>query len=237
MGRGRTVALGAAVALAGSLCASDARAAVSPTPTPRPRLTGGFGRPSAATPPAPSEGGQSLAAAVRAAQQARQPKDPAAEGGITITNRSLVTDPEKGRLSTSRPQPTPKRADPAPTTSGAADGHRGAEGSEAAATVDGAPGPGGTEAQWREANRAARKRVQDAKAQVAELDAAAKKLENDFYAWDDGQYRDRVIKPAWDHARERLEEAKGELADAEKELAELPEKARRAGALPGWLRE
>ena len=28
----------------------------------------------------------------------------------------------------------------------------------------------------------------------------SRKLENDFYAWDDGYYRDRVIKPAWDRA-------------------------------------
>jgi hypothetical protein len=93
------------------------------------------------------------------------------------------------------------------------------------------------ETQWRQASHAARKRVEDAKGRVAELDAAAKKLENDFYAWDDGQYRDRVIKPAWDHARERLEDAKRELAEAETDLADLPEKARKAGALPGWLRE
>ena len=69
------------------------------------------------------------------------------------------------------------------------------------------------------------------------FEAAAHKLENDFYAWDDGQYRDRVIKPAWDRTKEDLEAARKELADAEKDLANLPERARRAGALPGWLRE
>ena len=53
--------------------------------------------------------------------------------------------------------------------------------------------------------------------------------------WDDGQYRDRVIKPAWDHSRGDLETAKQELEVAEKDLADLPEKARRAGALPGWI--
>ena len=65
-----------------------------------------------------------------------------------------------------------------------------------------------------------------------------KKLENDFYAWDDGQYRDRVIKPAWDRTpRASSTDAKHELAAAEKDLADLPERARRAGALPGWIRE
>ena len=46
-----------------------------------------------------------------------------------------------------------------------------------------------------------------------------------------------MIKPAWDHAREDLENAKQELAAAEADLADLPEKARKAGALPGWIRE
>jgi len=218
---------------------TEAGAAVSPTPTPRPRLTGGFGRPREATPPAsPEGGGQSLADVVRAAREARERKDPPAEGGLTITNRSLVTDPEKGRLSVGRPQPTPRRAAATPGPSaGAAPASAGQAGREGPADSNPAPSPADAETQWREASRAAKKRVAEAKARVGELEAAAKKLENDFYAWDDGQYRDRVIKPAWDHARERLEDAKVELAEAERELAELPEKARRAGALPGWLRE
>ncbi len=72
---------------------------------------------------------------------------------------------------------------------------------------------------------------------MEELSASVKKLENDFYAWDDGQYRDRVIKPSWDRARDQLEDAKRDLLAAEQELTELPEKARRAGAQPGWIRE
>ncbi len=102
--------------------------------------------------------------------------------------------------------------------------------------ADAASAAGG-EAHWRATAAKARKRVADDKARVAELEAATKKLENDFYAWDDGQYRDRVIKPAWDHAKSELTDAKNELADAEKDLADLPEKARVAGAMPGWIRE
>jgi hypothetical protein len=79
--------------------------------------------------------------------------------------------------------------------------------------------------------------VTDAKARVVELEAATSKLENDFYAWDDGQYRDRVIKPAWDRSKSELADAKNELVEAEKDLADLPEKARQAGAMPGWIRE
>ncbi|HXM79966.1 MAG TPA: hypothetical protein VOA00_12090, partial [Thermoanaerobaculia bacterium] len=59
----------------------------------------------------------------------------------------------------------------------------------------------------------------------------------DFYRWDDGQYRDRVIKPAWDKKREELETARIQSKQAEADLADLPEKARKAGVPPGWLRE
>ena len=95
----------------------------------------------------------------------------------------------------------------------------------------------GDEAMWRDRVRRAKMKVEGLRAQVGSLDAESKRLENDFYRWDDGQYRDRVIKPQWDKAREDLETAKRQLASAEAELADLPEQARKAGALPGWLRE
>ncbi|MFN2386669.1 MAG: hypothetical protein ABR576_10355, partial [Thermoanaerobaculia bacterium] len=93
------------------------------------------------------------------------------------------------------------------------------------------------EGKWRAAARGARERVETLKLRIAELVGEEAKLQNDFYAWDDGQYRDGVIKPAWDRKREELEQARKDLAQAEKDLADLPEKARKAGALPGWLRE
>ncbi len=208
--------------------AASAVASPTPTPTPRPRLSGGFGRPRA-TPVAPTltDGGQSLADVVRAAQETRDTAGaPAEKGGITIDNRSLVKNPEKGRLSTSavRPTRTPAALSPA----------SGDEGSPSASVPT---PPAGGEAEWREIARRDRKAVTDARARVAELSATAKKLENDFYAWDDGQYRDRVIKPSWDRTLSDLEDAKRQLAEAEKNLADLPERARKAGALPGWIRE
>lgn len=217
-------------------------AAATPTPTPRPRLSGGFGRPRATpVPVAVSEGGQSLADVVRAAQEARGDSGAEREkSGITIDNKNLVKDSAKGRVTTSSLQgaassparpaaaaPTPVAGAPAPTNgSGNGTSPEAATGAE----------PGG-EAEWRETARRERKRVEDAKARVAELTATSKKLENDFYAWDDGQYRDRVIKPAWDRAKQDLDAARSELEAAEKQLADLPERARKAGALPGWIRE
>lgn len=205
---------------------------VTPTPTPRPRLSGGFGR-TASTPVPSEQNGQSLADVVRAAETAKTPKEK--KSAVTIDNRNLVTDPTKGRLTTAASQPTPR---PASAPAAAAAGRPPIMMPPTPTPTLPLPGqPSGEEQKWREAAHAARKRVEDAGKHVEELEAANHKLENDFYAWDDGQYRDRVIKPAWDKAKADLEAARQELAAAEKDLADLPEKARKAGALPGWLRE
>ncbi len=172
---------------------------------------------------------------VHAAHESRDGQAPE-KSGVTINNRSLVKNSEKGRISTSKPVPTRKAAAPSPSPAAVLPAAPSAIAPGPAPAAEGAA-TGGTEAEWKEAAAKARKRVADDKARVAELEAATKKLENDFYAWDDGQYRDRVIKPAWDRSRSDLETAKGELAEAEKDLADLPEQARKAGALPGWIRE
>lgn len=207
----------------GFLVASGAMLAATPTPipTPRPKLSGGFGRPRAT--PAPTPENAVVSEPLRPAQAANGQKTE--KSTLTIDNRSLVTNPDKGRVSTSRLAPA---STPHPHAAGAA-----------ATPVPAADGSltGGTEAEWRETAKKARKRVEEAKLHVEELTAASKKLENDFYAWDDGQYRDRVIKPSWDRTRSELDQAKIELTDAEKDLADLPEKARKAGAYPGWIRE
>jgi len=202
------------------------------TSTPAPRLSGGFGRPRATPVASPtSDGGQSFADVVHAAEESRDVA-PTEGGTLTINNRSLVKNPSKGKVSSSKPVPTAMRpVTPPPTPAKAA-----SPAVNAAAAADPAS-TGAGEAQWRQTSAKARRRVADAKARVAELEAATSKLENDFYAWDDGQYRDRVIKPAWDRSKSELADAKNELVEAEKDLADLPEKARQAGAMPGWIRE
>ncbi len=203
--------------------AMPAQPAPSPTPTPRPKLSGGFGRTPIAAPEPP---GQSMADVVRAASEARARKEQ--KTPLAINNRNLVTDPRKGRLTTAAVgSATPTPAPAAAATASSPSASRGPA----------SPTPMSEEARWRERARASRQRVEDAQARIPQLEAEAKKLENDFYSWDDGQYRDGVIKPAWDRKREELEAARRELAEAEKALADLPEEARKAGALPGWLRE
>ena len=160
--------------------------------------------------------GQSLGETVRAAGAAKKRKESGPP--ISITNETLVTDPKKGRLTTASP-----RSEPAPA---------------AAERTRQTPAPAEeAEAYWRERVHSARARVEELREHVRQFEQESKKLENDFYSWDDGQYRDGVIKPAWDKKREELETARRDLEQAEKELSELPEKARKAGALPGWLRE
>jgi hypothetical protein len=171
---------------------------------------------------------------VRAASESRQSNKETPRPGVSITNQSLVTDPNRGRLTTwQAPTRGPGQTAPA------------ANGTPAPAAPVPAPTPasaepdaaGGEEARWRAIAQQTRERVAQGRDEVARLDAEAKKLENDFYAWDDGLYRDNVIKPAWDKKREELETARRELEAAQKDLTDLPEKARKAGALPGWIRE
>lgn len=154
---------------------------------------------------------------VRAASQSKAHKEQ--KTSVAITNQSLVTDPKKGRLTTSQPNNVPVAT---PT---------------AGAQPAGTPSASEGEAEWKQRARSARERVEEAKLRVSQLEGETASLEKDFYRWDDGQYRDGVIKPAWDRKKLQLEAARKELADAEKDLADLPERARKAGALPGWIRD
>jgi hypothetical protein len=96
---------------------------------------------------------------------------------------------------------------------------------------------GHDEAYWRARAAQARDGVRKATSDLAAAEAEEKREENDFYAWDDGQYRDNVIKPAWDKAREEAARARQDLEAAQKQLDALEDDARRAGAYPGWIRE
>ena len=221
-----SVFLSATLAQAATPTPAPPTPAPTVTPTARPKLSGGFGRP-AATPSATEvdSGSGDQSDVVRAAEGAKTRRD--AKSGVAITNDNLVTDPNRGRLTTLAPRSVP----PATTT-------RAAE--TPVSRVTAAPTPastGPTEAEWRERARGARARVEETKQRVAQLETDTKKLENDFYSWDDGSYREGVIKPAWDKKKGELEAARKELAAAEADLADLPEQARKAGALPGWIRE
>lgn len=95
---------------------------------------------------------------------------------------------------------------------------------------------GHDEGYWKAKAAATRDAVVHAQETLAAAEAEEKREENDFYAWDDGQYRDSVIKPAWDRAKDEAIKARTDLDAAQKTLGELEDEARRAGAYPGWIR-
>ena len=96
---------------------------------------------------------------------------------------------------------------------------------------------GRTEEEWRQLVAQNRRRQERADTEVKRLELETRRLENDFYAWSDGNYRDRVIRPNWEQAREDLKKARVELDAASAAHTDLEEDARRSGAPPGWLRD
>jgi len=95
----------------------------------------------------------------------------------------------------------------------------------------------GKEAYWR--GRAARLRqaVEEADAKVRDLEARITSLRNDMSPTNTQdpnrlQTRDRELREAMDS----LDVARREADTARKALADLDDEARRAGALPGWVR-
>ncbi len=162
-------------------------------------------------PPTPGE----LAASLRAQRAATADDRPAPP--TRITNDNLGEYARRGQLTTASPQP-------AATTE---------EEAAAGAAADAELG----EAYWRERVRGVRQGWHDVAAEVERLEKAAAELRWRFYATDDPGLRDGRIKPEWDRTLDRLERARQELADYPDTLAAVLDEGRRAGALPGWLRE
>lgn len=216
-----------------TLIGSIVLATEEPTPTPpgktgRKLGGGSFGVLPMPTPTGGAPGPGSLAGAARKAQDDEISSSKGPSRGVVITNESLrkgAATPTGASITitgTAKSKPGPK-APPTPT-----------------------PGPvlnpeyrdasGRTEADWQRRARIARQRIELADAGLSAARENAKRLENDFYAWSDGNYRERVIRPAWDQAREKLRLLEIESEAARTGLAELEEEARKSGTPPGWLR-
>ena len=232
--RPRRLFLAAAFAAAALLAwPIELTAAVPPTPTPTPaarqkkKLGGGtFGATPAPTPAAGSDGG-SLAGVVRKTQDETTSPGSKKSRRIVITNESL-------------------RRRESPPSDGSSITITGSAGSKPVVTARPTPEPeaapeyrdatGRTEQEWRERAASTRERAEKAEADVTAAQNEVRRLENDFYAWSDGNYRERVIRPAWDQAREKLKALESAAAEARQAVDELEEEARKAGAPPGWLR-
>lgn len=90
---------------------------------------------------------------------------------------------------------------------------------------------------WRKRAVDIRTRLRKAADAVEELEASAAGWRRRFYAEEDPSRRDGRIKPEWDRVLAELEENRQEVETTRQELDEFLDEGRRAGALPGWLRE
>ncbi|HVS02370.1 MAG TPA: hypothetical protein VMT16_06340 [Thermoanaerobaculia bacterium] len=93
------------------------------------------------------------------------------------------------------------------------------------------------ETYWRERGLEIRQRWREAVERVPALEAKGAELRQQFYSTDDPAIRDGQIKPEWDKAIADLEQARYQAARGGEEVAAFLDEGRRAGALPGWLRE
>jgi hypothetical protein len=100
------------------------------------------------------------------------------------------------------------------------------------------PAAGGLdESEWRRRGREIRQRWKDAIDAVARLEAEAAALRTKFYSTDDPYIRDSRVKPEWDRVLAELEDARRQAEAGPTEVEAFLDEGRRAGALPGWLRE
>ena len=93
------------------------------------------------------------------------------------------------------------------------------------------------EAWWRNRGLEIRREWRHAVDSVERLEGEVAELRNRFYATDDPYVRDGQVKPEWDRRLAELESARRKAADGRLEVERYLEEGRRAGALPGWLRE
>jgi hypothetical protein len=173
-----------------------------------------------------------------------------------ITNRNLSDLAEGGQITViGEPEPAAPTGAPAggggeqgaaTTNSGAATAAPGTATTAtaasstapvAAAPAKGAPDPGLAEEYWRGQALKIRLDWKAAVEEVDELQTEVADLRRRFYEEDDPFYRDNEIKPAWDRALDRLQEAKAAAETQERKLSRFLEEGRKSGALPGWLRE
>ena len=154
-----------------------------------------------------------------AAARERARRQGGAPPAVVINNQNLASYAAGGVLTIAEPAPSQ-------------------EAMPGADESDGAPvGPTIEESYWRQRGLAIRKRWRDAVDEIPELVGRVEELRQRFYSADDPAYRDGEIKPLWDKALADLEEARYLAGRGEQEVLAYLEEGRRAGALPGWLRE
>jgi hypothetical protein len=231
----KTVLLSVALGIAAIASAASATEEPAVTPTVASAAKGSLVNPPARTagtlttaPAVPSDG-TSLGEIVRKSKEEREGAEPRKKKSLgTITNETLKKDggaptaPPSSKKASGTLNVLPKGSMPAPA---------------APAPTVARDAKGRSEQDWRGFMARNRSEIEKAEADVKRLDLETKRLENDFYAWSDGNYRERVIRPNWDQAREDLRKARVALDAAQASRSELEEDARKSGTPPGWLRD
>lgn len=96
------------------------------------------------------------------------------------------------------------------------------------------------EERWRAEARAAREAIQDRKAELESLRQRSVDLEDQLRMLLSSGYDPNTLSAQTldlGNTRSRIDGAQEALRDAQRALTELQERARRAGVLPGWLRD
>lgn len=199
---------------------ADAAAEPSPPEPPPPPAPAERERPSEVVVIDPGAGGDGPKSLYEAARAERKRRSRAGEPVAVITDESLAGYAADGRLTVVDSGPEDEAE----------------EDDQAATSLAGLPGAE-EEGYWRDRARSLRRSWREAVDEIEELEGRVAELRRRFYAEDDPHFRDSRIKPAWDRALERLEEARRTADRARDGLTQLLEEGRRAGALPGWLRE
>ncbi len=88
---------------------------------------------------------------------------------------------------------------------------------------------------WRGLKIEIEERMAQASKKVENLKEEINSLYREFYSMDDPARRDQIQVKIVESTR-KLEEAEQELEKAKRELEEFRERARKEGALPGWIR-
>ena len=178
-----------------------------------------------------------------AARKAREERDRSGPSRVTINDENLHEFQGKG-LTFAEPA-TEEDGQETGGGEGAGDGEpQGAgtagEPGESSGGMEAETGetePAGGEEYWRSRLLDLRLRLREAVDELDELKERAGSLRRSFYAQDDPYVRDGRIKPAWDRVLDRIGETRRRIGTLRQELQQALQEGRRAGALPGWLRE
>jgi hypothetical protein len=167
---------------------------------------------------------------VEAAREEKERRAHAGEPVAVITNKTLPYS--KGQLTFAQPaKKTAAEKEAVTAASVATAAGKNDKGKEAV------PGEAHNDTYWRKRGLEIRQRLHQAAEEIARLEQDVADLRQRFYSEPDFAKRDTQVKPEWDRSLDRLRRKKDEVEATRKELDAFLEEGRKAGALPGWLRE